>query len=339
LHAELADLASVGIDYLAMEASSHGLHQHRLDGVRLKVAAFTNLSRDHMDYHKDMGAYLAAKMRLFLDILAADGIAVLNADIPEFDAMAAVCAEAGRKVFSYGFKGRDFKILSTVSLPQGQKLDLEVLGQSYQILLPLVGGFQAMNALCALACVVAQDYENLKRTQILVAGLERLKGVPGRLQLVQGRADCAVYVDYAHTPDALETVLTGLRSHTKNRLICLFGCGGSRDQGKRPIMGAIAARIADVVIVTDDNPRIEDPAEIRAQVMNGIQEAGVRELHEVADRRKAIGFAMEQMASGDVLLVAGKGHEQGQIFNGYSEAFDDVNEVEIAMRRVKGNIL
>lgn len=324
LHKALADLADDGVTHLAMEASSHGLEQHRLDGVRISAGGFTSFSRDHMDYHGDMESYLRAKMRLFSDIVRPGGTAVLNADIPEFVRMEESCLAAGLRVLAYGHNGRDIRLVRVEALPEGQRLSLEVFGMARVIVLPLVGRFQAMNALCALGLVLAED---VHRAPEAVATLEKLRGAPGRLQAVAGHPQgAAVYVDYAHTPDALEAVLKALRPHTAGRLVCLFGCGGDRDTGKRAIMGEIAARLADAVVVTDDNPRSEDPAAIRAAVTAGAKAA--KDIHEISGRREAIGFAVRGLAAGDVLLVAGKGHEQGQIFARITEPFDDVDVVQ-----------
>ncbi len=316
LHAELADLAAVGVTHLAMEASSHGLDQNRLDGVKVKAAAFTNLTRDHLDYHSDMDTYFAAKLRLFADILQAGGTAVLNADIPEFAALKKLCEKRGIKIISYGEKGADIKLTSRTPAPQGQDIEIEISGKRLKFSLPLVGAFQVMNALCALALALAENskvrYEEF---------LAQLQGPPGRLQLVPGHPEGAIYIDYAHTPDALETVLKALRPHTSGKLVCIFGCGGDRDRGKRPIMGKIANGLADAVIVTDDNPRSEDASNIRKNILNGAPKA-----QEIANRREAIHTAVKNLAKGDVLVIAGKGHEQGQIFADRTEPFDDYTE-------------
>jgi UDP-N-acetylmuramoyl-L-alanyl-D-glutamate--2,6-diaminopimelate ligase len=328
LHGELADLAAAGITHLAMEASSHGLQQCRLDGVLVSAAGFTNLTRDHLDYHATMDEYLAAKTRLFGSLLQPGGTAVLNADIVEFPVLKTLCENRGVRVWGYGHHGLDFKIISRTALPQGQNLELEVLGQRHKITLPLVGEFQAMNALCALGLAMAGNDD-----QALVAALEKLHGAPGRLQLVPGHpGEAAVYVDYAHTPDALANILAALRPHTQKRLICLFGCGGDRDPGKRPIMGKIAAHDADLAIITDDNPRNESPEKIRAAIADG---AGpVAKI--IDNRRTAIQWAVAQLQDGDVLVVAGKGHEQGQVFADRVDPFDDVDEVKQAIERLKG---
>ena len=322
LHAELADLSSAGITHLAMEASSHGIHQHRMDGVKIEAAGFTNLTHDHLDYHKDMDAYFEAKARLFSEMLPDDGVAVLNADDVVFEKLKAKCEARGLKVLSYGQNGKDFKVLSIKPTAHGQVCELGVMGAHKDITLPLVGEFQLMNALCALGLVVAHDPS--KKTQFLNA-LERLQGARGRVQLVPGHPKGAVYVDYAHTPDALSHVLEALRPHTKGRLICAFGCGGDRDKAKRSVMGEVAARLSDLVVVTDDNPRSESPEDIRAAVPQAV---------EIGGRREAIRYGVGTLEDGDVFLIAGKGHEQGQIFKHRTEPFDDVEEAEIAIKSI-----
>lgn len=329
LHAQLADLAAAGFEHVAMEASSHGLAQHRLDALKLRAAGFTNLTRDHLDYHPTMEDYLAAKARLFTDVLADDGVAVLNADIAEFEQLRALCR---MRVLSFG-KAGDIRLVKREPLPQGQAVVLSVAGKIYEFILPLVGAFQAMNALCALGLVMAEVPEDTGRNDRLVDALSRLRGAPGRLQLVPGHGrGGAVYVDYAHTPDALENVIGALRPHTAGKLYCLFGCGGDRDPGKRPIMGRIAAEQADVAIVTDDNPRTEDATKIRAAVMVGTN----GKAREIGDRRKAIHEVVSLLGEGDVLVIAGKGHEQGQIIGDRVEPFDDVTEAENAIAHLKG---
>ncbi len=326
LHAMLADLKRRGVTHLAMEASSHGLDQFRLDGVRVKAAAFTNLSRDHLDYHREMGTYLAAKARLFSTVLEAGGIAVLNADIPEFYELASLCRSRGIKILDYGTKGKEIRLLETQPLPEGQRLRLEVMGNKFEVLLPLAGGFQAMNALCALGLVMAGGIEAGKA----VSALSQLEGVPGRLQKVARlKNGAAIYVDYAHTPDALETVIKALRPHAKGKLSLVFGCGGDRDPGKRPEMGAIAASLADRVIVTDDNPRSETPENIRAQILVACPGA-----NEIGDRATAIRQAVAALLTGDILIVAGKGHERGQIVGSNILPFDDAQECQKAAAEV-----
>lgn len=327
LHAELADLASVGVTHLAMEASSHGLDQYRLDGVRVTAAGFTNLSRDHLDYHADMNSYLRAKSRLFSDVLERSGTAVLNADDECFEALSAICRKAGHRVLSFGEQGKDIRLLERQAKPLGQDIKLSVLGEEFSVTIPLVGQFQVMNALLALGLVLAGDGE----PQTMVPLLGKLEGVPGRLQLVGGHPKgAAIYVDYAHKPAAVEAVLNTLRPHTEGRLICVLGCGGDRDAGKRPIMGRIATGLADVVVVTDDNPRSENPAAIRAAIMEGAPDAT-----EIAGRDRAIKWAVSELHAGDVLVVAGKGHETGQIIDGVTYPFDDVEEVKKAIKKLK----
>lgn len=331
LHAELADLAAAGITHLAMEASSHGLHQHRLDGVKVSAAGFTNLTRDHLDYHGDMDSYARAKERLFSDILQPGGTAVLNADIPEFEHLKALAQARKDRVLSYGFSAGDLKILRADPTPQGQKLLLQIVGKNHELLFPVVGGFQVMNALCALGLVITHNIQDKNHVEKYVRALEKLQGPPGRLEPVPGHpAGAAVYVDYAHTPDALETVLKALRPHTHGKLWCLFGCGGDRDRGKRPIMGRIAAEFADRVIVTDDNPRSETPALIRKSIMEAAPGA-----EEIDNRHDAIRTVIKNLRTGDVLVIAGKGHEQGQIFADRTDPFDDFKEAAAAIKELK----
>ena len=327
LHAELADIAAVGITHLAMEASSHGLDQYRLDGIRVTVAGYTNLSRDHLDYHQTMEEYFKAKSRLFSDVLERQGIAVLNADDEYFAQMEAVSQKAGHKIFSYGEKGKDIRLVSRTLQPHGQQVALEVFGQKFDITIPLVGQFQVMNALCALGLVLAGDGD----AHVVTPLLSQLRGVPGRLQLIGGHpAGAAVYVDYAHKPAAVEAVLNTLRPHTEGRLVTVLGCGGNRDAGKRPIMGRIACGLSDLVVVTDDNPRDEDPKSIRAAILEGAPDAV-----EIGDRREAIYWAVSELKKGDVLVIAGKGHEQGQIIGDITEPFDDVEVTKKAIKHMK----
>lgn len=326
MHEMLAQLSEGGVTHVALEASSQGLEQYRMDGVRVNIAAFTSFSQDHLDYHANMDAYLAAKLRLFSDLLADDGVAVLNADIPEYEQLLSVCQARSIRVLSYGEKGADVKLVSRQISGNAQEVKIEIAGQNYAVSLPLVGQFQVMNALCALTCVLAQDSDNVEK---IIELLGKLEPVPGRLQSVTNGMLHA-YVDYAHTPDALKNVLDALRPHTKGRLLCVFGCGGDRDTTKRSVMGEIVSRLADVVIVTDDNPRTENPAAIRKEILSQMD----GDANEIADRHEAIEFAVQQMNQNDILLVAGKGHEQGQIFNGVTHPFDDVCEVNNALRNV-----
>jgi len=330
LHVSLSGLAEADVTHVAIEASSHGLDQYRLDGVNIGAAGFTNLSHDHLDYHENMDAYFDAKVRLFSELVNSEGCAVLNADIPQFERLEKLAVERGLKALSYGRNGKDLKVISLTPTANGQELELGVLGVHKDIILPLVGEFQAMNVLCALGLVVAQ---NPKNKRIYIDALERIQGAQGRLQLIPEHKKGAVYVDYAHTPDALENVLKALRPHTDGRLVCVFGCGGDRDQTKRPVMGAIASKYADDVIVTDDNPRGEDPAEIRAQILSTAGDA-----QEIGDRRDAIRRAVQNLNKGDVLVIAGKGHEQGQIFADHTEHFDDAEEAREAIALMNKSI-
>lgn len=331
LQRELKELADEGYDWLAIEASSHGLCQYRLGGVQTEVAGFTNLTRDHLDYHKTMENYLDAKLILFKENLIPGGTAVLNADIPEFAAIAAVCAEGNKKVVSYGYNGTELKLIKATPLAHGQKLDIIYYGQPLTIELPLAGEFQAMNALCALGMAA----ELTGKPQEVIKHIEKIRGAKGRLQLVgRSKNGAAVYIDYAHTPDALENVIRALRPHTAGKLHVLFGCGGDRDAGKRPIMGQIANNLADFVYVTDDNPRTEDAAKIRSQIM-----AACPKGQNIADRAEAIRIAIAALQPGDVLILAGKGHETGQYVNGKVIPFSDEHEarryLEAARQRLR----
>jgi UDP-N-acetylmuramoyl-L-alanyl-D-glutamate--2,6-diaminopimelate ligase len=309
-------LAAEGIGHAAIEASSHGLHQCRLDGVAISAAAFTNLTRDHLDYHLTMDAYRAAKERLFLVLLPPDGHAVINADSDEFPRLSELCRARGQTVIGYGeADAADLRIAARTPTRGSQALTLDLFGARHDLVLPLVGEFQAMNALAALGLAVATG----SPVEDAAARLVWLPAVPGRLQLVGEPNRAAVFVDYAHTPDALTTVLTALRPHTEGRLVVVFGAGGNRDRGKRPLMGAAAAGLADRVYVTDDNPRTEDPAEIRRAVL-----AAAPGAIEVGDRHAAIEAAIADLQPGDVLVLAGKGHESGQIVGTQTLPFDDV---------------
>ncbi|MBY0428924.1 MAG: UDP-N-acetylmuramoyl-L-alanyl-D-glutamate--2,6-diaminopimelate ligase, partial [Alphaproteobacteria bacterium] len=287
LHQDLAMLAiDKRVSHLAMEASSHGLEQYRLDGVNVGLAAFTNLSRDHLDYHKTMEAYLNAKLRLFRDLLPASGTAIINTDMIEHDAVMNAVKQRGSKIITYGSKECDVRLEKRNFNAHGQDLELSVMGKKYSTHINLVGAFQAANVLCALSLAIASGENPAKA----VALLPKLLPVRGRMEWVGAFKGGAVYVDYAHKPDALEQVLQALRPHTQNRLICVFGCGGNRDAGKRPIMGGIADKLADVVIVTDDNPRNEDAAMIRKAVMEGAIGAT-----EIGNRAVAIAHALNNM--------------------------------------------
>ena len=319
----LATLVDKGVTHLAMEASSHGIDQRRLDGVKLAAAGFTNFTQDHLDYHGTMGAYRASKLRLFETLLPRGKVAVLNADSEQFPAFAASAIRSGQSIMSVGEAGQAIRQLDRTLLPEGQRLKLQYDGRRYDVRLPLAGAFQAENALVAAGLCIAAGED----PEAVLAALEHIEGAPGRLQRVgTGPRGGEAYVDYAHTPDGLETVLKSLRPHTRGKLIVVFGAGGDRDRGKRPQMGEIAARLADVAIVTDDNPRSEDPAAIRAEIL-----AAAPGATEIGDRREAIRAACAQLNDGDVLVVAGKGHEQGQLVAGVTHPFDDVVETAAAL--------
>jgi UDP-N-acetylmuramoyl-L-alanyl-D-glutamate--2,6-diaminopimelate ligase len=316
LHRNLAELAGQGITHLAIEASSHGLAQFRLDGLSVAAAAFTNLTRDHLDYHRDMSDYRAAKERLFAALLAPGRPAVLNRDSDEFGRLAALCRERGHPIVAYGTDAAaELHLVAAQPRERGQDVVIEAFGQRHALFLPLLGGFQAMNALAALGLAIATDVPLASG----MTALSRLSGVPGRMQFVaEGEGGGDVVVDYAHTPDALASVLAALRRHASGRLVVLFGAGGDRDPGKRPLMGQIASAAADRVYVTDDNPRGEDPAAIRRAIL-----ASAPGAIEIGDRRRAILTAIAELGPGDLLVIAGKGHETGQIVGDETLPFDD----------------
>lgn len=332
LHETLADLDDAGFDRLALEASSHGLDQYRLDGLRLRAAAFTNLSRDHLDYHPDMASYLAAKRRLFSEILPDGGTAVLNADIPEFSGLAAACRRR-LNILTFGRNGDDLRLLDQAPTAEGQTLTVQVRGRCHRLDLPLIGDFQAANALAAAGLVAAAEEGD--RLDEVVALLPRLTNAPGRMALAATRrcagGSAGIYVDYAHTPDALATALAAIRPHVAGRLVVVFGCGGDRDAGKRPLMGRAAAHLADRVIITDDNPRSESPVAIRAEIRAACPGAT-----EIGDRAEAIAAAIAGLAAGDVLLIAGKGHETYQIVGDRTLAFDDAAVARQTVRDLDG---
>jgi UDP-N-acetylmuramoyl-L-alanyl-D-glutamate--2,6-diaminopimelate ligase len=322
LHRTLDDLHRRGVACLAMEASSHGLAQYRLDGIRVTAAAFTNLSRDHLDYHGSMDAYLDSKLRLFSAVMEPGGWAVLNADDACVEDVAAACRARGHRIMTYGASGADVRLEKAEPLADGQRLAIRAAGRSHTLTLPLVGDFQAANVLCALALAIIGGED----AEAAVAVAETLEGPPGRVQRIGGRAGGTVYVDYAHTPDALANVLRALRPHARGRLLVVFGCGGDRDPGKRPEMGRIASELADGVIVTDDNPRGENPADIRRQILDAC--LGARE---IGDRARAIAAGIVDLGPGDLLVVAGKGHETDQIVGDEVRPFNDADAVCAAL--------
>jgi UDP-N-acetylmuramoyl-L-alanyl-D-glutamate--2,6-diaminopimelate ligase len=329
LHAILARLAGEqAVSHLALEASSHGLAQHRLDGVHIEAGAFTNISRDHLDFHPTFEDYFAAKMRLFAELLPAGAPAVVNADADRAQEVAAIARRRGLKPFLVGRSGGPLKLRSVGRRGLGQRLDIDAAGTTHSILLPLVGDFQAANALVAAGLVIATGGGEEPTLQ----ALERLQGAKGRLERIgETDAGAVVFIDYAHTPDALQSVLQSLRPYVRGKLSVVFGAGGDRDPGKRPQMGRAAAKYADVAYVTDDNPRNEEPALIRAAILAGHPGAT-----EIADRAEAIRAAVEGLEAGDVLLVAGKGHETGQIVKGMVRPFSDHEVVRKAIEEGRG---
>jgi UDP-N-acetylmuramyl-tripeptide synthetase len=329
LYRNVNRLAALGVENLAIEASSHGLDQYRLDGLKIQVAGFTNLTRDHLDYHKTMENYLQAKLRLFTEVLDKDGTSVINADIPEASYITKEIKKTRNSVFTYGAKGKELKIISHKGDAYGQNLLLEVFGKIYNIRLPLTGDFQAMNALCAAGMTIAGGMDADK----VMESLESLKGAWGRLEKVVTLSNGAsVYVDYAHTPDAIENVLRTLRPITTGKLHILMGCGGDRDKGKRPQMGEISSRLADYVIVTDDNPRSEDPNTIREEIMTACPKG-----KSIAGRDNAIKEAISSLMAGDVLVLAGKGHETGQKIKDQIIPFNDTEEAVKAALAIDKN--
>jgi UDP-N-acetylmuramoyl-L-alanyl-D-glutamate--2,6-diaminopimelate ligase len=327
----LAAAAAGGVTHAAMEASSHGLDQRRLDGVRLRAAGFTNLTQDHLDYHGTMEAYFQAKTQLFTRLLPEEGVAVVNLDGARGSDVAELALERGLRVLTVGKgQGADLQIAATRPDATGQEVRYLWQGRAFQTRLALIGAFQAENVAVAAGLAIAAG----DAPEAVLAVLPRLTGVRGRMQLAATRRNgAAVYVDYAHTPDALETALQALRPHVMGRIIVVFGAGGDRDRGKRPLMGEAARKHADVLYVTDDNPRTEDPASIRAAVLAACPEA-----HEVGDRAEAILRAVDALLPGDALLIAGKGHESGQVIGTDIYPFDDVEQASVAVAALDGVI-
>ncbi|MGR3756337.1 MAG: UDP-N-acetylmuramoyl-L-alanyl-D-glutamate--2,6-diaminopimelate ligase [Tranquillimonas sp.] len=330
LHRLLAQAAQAGVSHGAMEASSHGLEQRRLDGVRLSAAAFTNFSQDHLDYHESFDAYFAAKAGLFARVLSEDATAVINLDDPRGAEMAAIAAGRGQDLLTAGHSAEAaLRVLDQRYDATGQDLRLSWNGQVRQVRLRLIGGFQAENVLVAAGLVIAGGAEPDR----VFAALPALATVPGRMQLAARRDNgAAVFVDYAHTPAALETALRALRPHVMGRLVVVYGAGGDRDRGKRPLMGRAAAGHADLRIVTDDNPRGEVPAAIRAQILAADPEAV-----EIGDRAEAILRGVDALEPGDALLIAGKGHETGQIVGDQVFPFDDAEQASVAVAALDGH--
>ncbi|MFL9826278.1 UDP-N-acetylmuramoyl-L-alanyl-D-glutamate--2,6-diaminopimelate ligase [Rhodoplanes sp. SY1] len=324
LHVTLDRIAGAGVTHLALEASSHGIEQHRLDGVRIAVAGFTNITRDHLDYHVTFEAYLEAKLGLFDRLLAADGAAVIDIDHPHAEVVLQVAQDRGVTVLTVGrSEAADIRAVAEEIDGFSQTVTIAHEGRSHRVRLPLVGAFQVDNALVAAGQVIATGGDPVA----VFEQLEGLAGAKGRLELVGHRCGAPIFVDYAHKPDALAKTLEALRPYAKGKLVVVFGCGGDRDTGKRPLMGEIAAEKADRVIVTDDNPRSEDPAAIRAAIL-----AAAPGAIEIGDRRAAITQAIAGLAEGDVLVVAGKGHETGQTIKGTTLPFSDHEAVVSALR-------
>ena len=331
LHSILSQAASAGVTHAAMEASSHGLDQRRMDGVRLKAAGFTNFTQDHLDYHKTFDAYFAAKAALFTRVLPPDGTAVINLNDPRGQELAAMVTLRGLKLLTVGHGADcDLRILGQRFDAMGQDLRLSWKGTAHQVRLNLIGGFQAENVTLAAALVIAAGAP----PGDTLRALGGLTGVRGRMQLAATRRNGApVFVDYAHTPDAIATALKALRPHVMGRLIVVFGAGGDRDRGKRPLMGRAAAENADLMYVTDDNPRSEDPGLIRAAILAACPGAS-----EVGDRAEAILRGVDALLPGDALLIAGKGHESGQTIKGSTYPFDDVEQASVAVAALDGLI-
>jgi UDP-N-acetylmuramoyl-L-alanyl-D-glutamate--2,6-diaminopimelate ligase len=327
LHAELARLKREGVDHLAMEASSHGLDQFRLDGVRVMAAGFTNVTRDHMDYHQDFAHYLAAKLRLFRELVSKGGVAVVNVDAPHAEEFSAAAKQRKLALITIGERGDTLRLVRQLPHADGQEIAVSYAGNSYDVRLPLAGLFQASNALVAAGLVLGLG----DPPGPVFSALGRLKGAPGRLELVARINGARIYVDYAHTPDAIETVLKALRPHVQGRLHIVFGCGGDRDRGKRPLMARAAQEFSDAVIVTDDNPRSEDPAAIRREAL-----AGAPGARDIGDRADAIRQAIAGLGARDALVIAGKGHEEGQIIGSEVRPFSDRAEAVKTARALGG---
>jgi UDP-N-acetylmuramoyl-L-alanyl-D-glutamate--2,6-diaminopimelate ligase len=329
LHRLLADLADKGVTHAAMEASSHGLDQFRLDGVRLAAAGFTNVSRDHLDYHPDFEAYFRAKLGLFDRVLPKRGTAIVNLDDPHGPRVRRIAKARGQRLITVGrADGCDLRLIGQRFDADGQELLFAWGGKTHKVRLELIGGFQAANALVAAGLAIGSGSD----PAAVIGVLPGLRTVRGRMERAARRANGAlVFVDYAHTPDALTTALTALRPHVMGRLVVVFGAGGDRDRGKRPLMGAAAAKAADRVYVTDDNPRTEDAAAIRAAVR-----AGAPDAIEVGDRAEAILTAIDALEPGDALLIAGKGHETGQVVGQDILPFDDVEQASVAVAALDG---
>jgi len=327
LHSEITELEASGVTHLAIEASSQGLDQYRLDGVNIKAVGFTNITRDHLDYHGSMEEYLGAKLRIFEEVIIGGSTAILNIDIEAFDKISNICKRRNIKIIDFGKKAKDIKLVNSRASSTGQIIELNLFSERYKLNIPLIGEFQIYNVLCALGIVISENPDNIALQMQAVSSLEKLQAVRGRLELADKLKNGAgIYVDYAHNPDGLETMLKAIRPHVSKKLHVIIGCGGDRDRENRAIMGEVAMRCADVVIITDDNPRTENPDKIRKEIMLGAK-GGI----EIAGRRNAIFEAIKNLKEGDILVVAGKGHEQGQIIGKDILPFDDVTEIKKAV--------
>ena len=324
LHRTLHDMAAAGATHLAMEVSSHGLAQYRADGVRFSSAAFTNITQDHLDYHGGFENYFAAKGRLFAELVPDGGAVVVNMDGEGAGEMRALAEKRGLRIIAAGAAGEDLTLLSSEPIAAGLDINVSADGETYALRLPLIGGFQAENALVAAGMVMASGFG----AAAVLPLLEKLSGAPGRMQRVAEANGAGVYVDYAHTPDAVATALRAVCAHASGRVIAVVGAGGDRDREKRPLMGRAAAENADIVIVTDDNPRTEDPGDIRKAVLAGCPDA-----LEIGDRGEAVEVAITAAEPGDVVLIAGKGHETGQDIGGKVLPFNDAKAAQAAASR------
>jgi UDP-N-acetylmuramoyl-L-alanyl-D-glutamate--2,6-diaminopimelate ligase len=328
LHSNLRALSRKGITNLAIEASSHGLDQNRLDGLVINSAAFTNLTLDHLDYHLNVNSYFLAKSRLFSELLRKKGVAVLNADSPYFQKLKNICIDRKISIFSYGYSvDANIRIIRSAPMPKGQQVELEIKGKRFDFFLSLMGEFQLFNALAALGLV---SDGKLAGIESHLNNFHNLCGVRGRLEYIGSHQSGApILVDYAHTPDALENILSSLRPHVKGKLVCVFGAGGDRDKKKRPLMGMVVEKFADTVIVTDDNPRSENPIEIREAILMGCPSG-----QNVGERSKAINVALSSLNKKDLLVIAGKGHETSQEVDGRIIAFDDAEFVKAQLDKI-----
>lgn len=322
LHETLDAMTRLGVTHLAMEVSSHGLAQARADAVEFNVAAFTNITQDHLDYHESFDEYFSAKARLFDTLLKPNGTVVINMDGEGADNISEIARVRGLPTVKTGVNGRDIKLLQCTPHLSGLVLDIEIRGKKYNLDIPLIGGFQAENVLLAAGIAIASG----ARIDEVVPALEKIKGARGRMEHAAEVAGAGIFVDYAHTPDAVATALQAIRPHAKGRVIAIIGAGGDRDKSKRPLMGAAACEHADMVIVTDDNPRSEKPAAIRAGVIKGCPDA-----QEIGDREQAIATGVASLNEGDVLLIMGKGHETGQKVGEILLPFDDAEVAQSAV--------